>query len=248
MIYYFSGTGNSRYAAEKTAILTGDKCVNIADIYNGEVTSVVGKANVTGFVFPVYFSGIPEMVKRFITNPEIRNNLGEYVFVIMTYGGAAAGAGKMFADLLGREPDLTAGVKMPDNSVIVYDPATNDEAIEILKAADARLSGIADRIINREKYSKAVNGRERALTAFMYPLYGLFRTTLFFRADSKCVGCGVCVSACPEKAIEMKGGKPSWNGKRCQHCTACINLCPKDAIQFGLLTGRPGRYHITKLR
>ncbi|MBQ6543308.1 MAG: ferredoxin, partial [Clostridia bacterium] len=83
MIYYFSGTGNSRYAAQKLALLTGDKAVNIASIYNGTVKSVVGKSDVTGFVFPVYFSGLPEMVKRFASNPQIRENLGEYVFCVI---------------------------------------------------------------------------------------------------------------------------------------------------------------------
>ena len=86
MIYYFSGTGNSRFAAQKLALLTEDKSVNIASIYNGTVKSVEGKSDVTGFVFPVYYSGLPEMVKRFASNPQIREHLGEYVFCVITCG------------------------------------------------------------------------------------------------------------------------------------------------------------------
>lgn len=247
MIYYFSGTGNSRYAAEKIARLTGDKCVNIASIYKGTVGSVSGRNDVTGFVFPVYFSGMPEMVKRFASHPEIKEKLAPYVFAVITCGGDAAAADLALEKALGRKLDLSASLLMPDNYVIAYNPSSKEDAIERLKKADAKLSGIADRILRREKHSRKSN-KAKALSIAMYPFYNLFRTTLFFKADKKCNSCGLCERLCPEGAIEIQNGKPVWIKNKCQHCTGCINTCPQEAIQFTRFTESRGRYSITKLK
>lgn len=247
MIYYFSGTGNSRYAAEKLARLTGDKCVNIASIYKGTVGSVKGRNDVTGFVFPVYYGGLPEMVKRFASHPEIKNNLSDYVFSVITCGAEAAAADKMLEKALERPLDLSVSLRMPDNYVIAYNPSTKEEAMDALRKADGKLSGIADRILRREGHT-TTDLKKKVLTTVMYPLYGAFRTTLLYKADENCTGCGLCEKLCPDSAIVMKNGKPEWTKFRCQHCTACINTCPADSIQFTKLTETRGRYSITKLR
>lgn len=246
MIYYFSGTGNSRFAAQKLAVLTQDKSVNIASIYNGTVKSVEGKSDVTGFVFPVYYSGLPEMVKRFASNPQIRDNLGEYVFCVITCGAETAAADKQLAKALGREPDLSVSLRMPDNYVIAYEPSTAEEARERLEKANAKLDKIAEAINQHGVYIRS-GFKKNLVTTFMYPLYGLFRTTLLYKADSKCNGCGFCEKICPDKAIEIKNGRPVWVHKKCQHCTACINRCPQKAIQFGFSTRKRGRYYIADI-
>ncbi len=246
MIYYFSGTGNSRYAAEKLARLTGDTCVGIASIFNGTVKSVEGKKDVTGFVFPVYFSGLPEMVKRFASHPQIRQTLGSYVFCVITCGAETAAADEMLERALGRKLDLSISLKMPDNYVIAYNPSEPDEAVEILRKADSKLEKVAQAINSQGRY-KSSSLKKKALTRLMYPFYGIFRTTAFYKADSKCTGCGLCERVCPDKAIEMVNGRPAWVQRKCQHCTACINRCPAKAIQFGRATARRGRYYIMNL-
>ena len=246
MIYYFSGTGNSRYAAEKLARLTGDTCVSIASIFNGTAKSVEGKKDVTGFVFPVYYSGLPEIVRRFASHPQIRQTLGSYVFCVITCGAEAAAADEMLSRALGREVDLSVSLRMPDNYVIAYDPSGGDEAKEILRKADAKLDKTAQAIIAEGRYRNPTF-KKKALTFAMYPLYGLFRTTFFYKADSGCTGCGLCERVCPDRAIEMRDGRPVWVQRKCQHCTACINRCPAQAIQFGRATSHRGRYYIMNI-
>ncbi|MCB6994423.1 DUF362 domain-containing protein [bacterium 210820-DFI.6.37] len=48
----------------------------------------------------------------------------------------------------------------------------------------------------------------------------------------KCVGCGICVKACPvePKAIYFRGGKPAYHYRRCIKCYCCQEMCPKKAI------------------
>ena len=246
MIYYFSGTGNSKYAAQKLAALTDDKSVNIASIFDGTVKPVAGKADVTGFVFPVYYGGLPEIVKRFASHPEIKSHLGSYVYCVITCGAETAAADVRLSKALERDVDLSISLIMPDNYVVAYEPCENGEAIEILKEADAKINKIAQAVNNRGTYYKTTV-KKKLLTGVMYPVYGIGRTTLFFRAEDSCTGCGLCVKNCPDKAIVMKNGKPKWQAGRCQHCTACINRCPAKAIQFGPFTKNRGRYYIMNI-
>ena len=45
-----------------------------------------------------------------------------------------------------------------------------------------------------------------------------------------CIGCGACVAACPEEAIQMKDGKAIIDNKKCKKAGKCIEVCPVDAI------------------
>jgi len=45
-----------------------------------------------------------------------------------------------------------------------------------------------------------------------------------------CVGCGVCVRACPGKAIELVNKKPKFDYSKCIRCYCCQELCPQTAI------------------
>ena len=62
MVFYFSGTGNSAWAARQLARLTGDEAY---DITNLKEPPNVAKAKQIGFVFPVYAWGAPEIMVNF---------------------------------------------------------------------------------------------------------------------------------------------------------------------------------------
>lgn len=243
MIYYFSGTGNSKYAAEKLAVKTGDRAVSITDaLKNGADNIEVGEK--TGFVFPVYFWGLPEIVRRFAES--VKGRLKGYVYCVITCGADTGAAAELLAKALGREPDYSASLRMPDNYVIMYDPCDKDKALKFLRHADAELDGICADIIEGKKRSEKSFMRS-AKTAVMYKFYNPFRTTKKIFADDKCVSCGKCVQLCPDGAIEIKNGRPEWVKPKCQHCTACINRCPQKAIQFGKKTAARGRYNILEI-
>jgi len=240
MIYYFSGTGNSKHAAEVIASSTGDTAVNIVDALK---ENIYGSSNdeFTGFVFPVYFWGLPEIIKRFSSTPAVRNNLGKYVFCVITCGADTGSADKMLAKKLGRNLDYSFSLKMPDNYVVMYDPCEKEKAQKYLRHADKELETVCADIRKREKGRKgSVHGKIKS--AFVSLLYDPFRKTKKFCADDKCISCGICAKNCPDNAIEMQNGKPIWIKSKCQHCTACINLCPKESIQYGKSTQTRRRY------
>ncbi len=46
----------------------------------------------------------------------------------------------------------------------------------------------------------------------------------------KCEGCGDCVDACPNEAIEIIDGKAKIDEEECIDCAACVDACPTEAI------------------
>ncbi len=46
-----------------------------------------------------------------------------------------------------------------------------------------------------------------------------------------CVGCGTCVDACPEAAIEMDDEFAKVDEARCNECGTCVDACPTQAIK-----------------
>ena len=77
------------------------------------------------------------------------------------------------------------------------------------------------------------------LMEFLGPLAGpagklckrVLSQTPKIRTDA-CVGCGICKSACPGKAISMDGpgGKARIDPRACIHCYCCHELCPQKAV------------------
>ena len=58
MIFYFSATGNSKYAAGRIAASTEDRLISLKDAVRGRSYRYdVSREERIGFVFPVYFWG-----------------------------------------------------------------------------------------------------------------------------------------------------------------------------------------------
>jgi uncharacterized protein (DUF362 family)/Pyruvate/2-oxoacid:ferredoxin oxidoreductase delta subunit len=56
--------------------------------------------------------------------------------------------------------------------------------------------------------------------------------TAFPIADRQlCLLCGICLDACPPRAIEIKNSALSVDQERCIRCWCCRELCPHDAMQ-----------------
>jgi len=48
----------------------------------------------------------------------------------------------------------------------------------------------------------------------------------------RCTQCGVCVSDCPEEALEMQSNGPAFKSPvNCTYCTLCEQVCPTGAIR-----------------
>jgi len=70
-VFYFSATGNSLDAARMISSgIKGSEIISMADKFPKK--AIGGNKESIGFVFPVYFEGMPRLVKSFIENLNIK--------------------------------------------------------------------------------------------------------------------------------------------------------------------------------
>ena len=60
----------------------------------------------------------------------------------------------------------------------------------------------------------------------------------YFITDD-CIGCGKCLSVCPQSCIVLNGQKASIKQENCLHCGNCINICPMKAVVLELCKSTP---------
>lgn len=61
-----------------------------------------------------------------------------------------------------------------------------------------------------------------------------------FIENERCKGCGLCVTVCPKKVLELseqvntKGYFPAYQARPddCIHCALCCTMCPDVAINI----------------
>ena len=82
-IYYFTGTGNSLYIAQQLKKQLED-CQIESMTKESPKKPIGGQEENIGFIFPVYYWGMPRIVKKFVEKLDI--NKGTYVFCIVNYG------------------------------------------------------------------------------------------------------------------------------------------------------------------
>jgi NAD-dependent dihydropyrimidine dehydrogenase PreA subunit/flavodoxin len=246
MIFYFSGTGNSLYAAKKIQEVIGHKVIDIALATDkNQFEYKLQEEESVGFVFPAYYYGLPTIVVDFIKQLELNHTDQTHIFSVMTCGANCGGADRLLKSLLEENNlHLTAFYELPmvDNFIFGYDLLNKTEQEEVLKRAEGKLKGIIKSISVKGRDDKPSSVLERILTGAIYPIYQKGRKTKKFYADNRCITCNLCEEICPSKAIKMLNGKPEWIKEQCIHCVACINRCPVEAIQYGQNTKKRNRY------
>ena len=86
MIFYFSGTGNTRWAAEQLAAATGERLLFIPDELKTACEYTLGEDERIGFCFPVHGWQPPHIVRAFIGKMKIVGAAGHYAYALCTCG------------------------------------------------------------------------------------------------------------------------------------------------------------------
>lgn len=252
MIYYFSGTHNSRYAALRLASLTGQEARFIPTT-DANCQSLTDADLSVGFVFPIYAWGVPPIVVDFIRRLpesffEMVRQRGIAVWAAVTCGDETGNAIEMLRKTLaGRGVELRAAwsVIMPNVYVMLPGFGTDPKPLEEKKLRDAvgRIAHIGECISNgRWETDLTLGSWPRLKTAAVYPLFrrwGVDAKKWHF-TDS-CIGCGKCSRECPVGNITMHDGHPAW-GSDCTGCCACYHCCPTHSAHYGRITLRQGQF------
>ncbi len=252
MIFYFSATGNSLHAARRLRGALGESLVDIPRALRArELTYALKEGERVGFVFPVYFFGLPTVVEEFVRGLTLEGSPRPYVYAVLSCGSFPGMADRRLARLLeGRGHSLDASFPLPmvDNYILLYDVRPPERQRIQLAAADRELDRIIGDVAAERAGERSSGPLAWAATTLLHPLYVLGRRTRRFHALDRCTGCGLCEEICPSGAIRLNGSGPEWTMQRCAHCLGCIHRCPQEAIQYGRATAKRRRYTHPALR
>lgn len=248
MVLYFTGTGNSRYIAQRIADKLQDELISINDRIKANDKQEIKAQKRIVIITPTYAWRIPRTVKEWLTKTEISG--AKQVWFVMNCGAQIGNASK-YNKKLCEEKDLaymgTAQIIMPENYIAMFGVPNAEQARKIVKNAETDIDNAAAVIADNRKLTspqkfiyKFMSG---PLNVVYYPFCVKARA---FTVSDACIGCGKCAKLCPLNNITIDNKKPVW-GKNCTHCMACISYCPTKAIEYGKKSiGKP-RYHFEEL-
>lgn len=249
MVLYFSGTGNSRYVAQRIAAALGDQLLSMNDRIKVKDTSPVKTDERLVIVTPTYAWRIPRLVENWLCRTELPG--ARQTWLVMTCGSEIGNAAKYNCTLC-REKRLTymgtAQIVMPENYIAMFNAPQAEKARQIVAKAepdiDCAISAIKD---NQAFPAPRSNLYDRFMSGPVNPIfYSFFVKAKAFAAGDTCNGCGQCARLCPTNNITIQNGCPVW-GSDCTHCMACICRCPAEAIEYGKKSVGKPRYHFETL-
>ena len=242
-IYYFTGTGNS-YKVAKNLAEQIPECELIRIHKNNMAMVQEAPKGRIGFVFPVYYYGIPKLMKHFMK--ELVMKADSYVFAIITCGGSAGPAMRQTKQLINKKGLILSAsysIVMPDNYIVFFDPASMDNTEQLLQQQEVITREIAKTVINNgeQKFNEKTGMLATVFGPIAARTFQPKKTDRNFWLENSCNGCGTCAKICPADNISIKDSRPSWQ-HQCEQCFACIHSCPKKSIQYKKGTQKKGRY------
>jgi len=248
VIYFFSGTGNSKNVAKwLEEYATSEKIsTTVIDIAKTERHNIQPppEGALLIFISPIHGFNYPPIMLNFIANfPRGKNKIvlmntraGMLIKKWITPGltGIAFYLSALMLKIKGYSIKGMYPVDLPSNWIFVH-PGLNERTVKYLHEKNKeRITAFAERIFAGKSDFKSVREIIQDVLispiAVLYYCIGRFFLSKTYFASSDCDNCGVCIKNCPVKAIIEVDKRPFWTYK-CESCMRCLGNCPKKAIE-----------------
>lgn len=253
LILYFSGTGNTDYAARYLHRKLESFSV---DSELGSIENILPEKSAEFDLliigFPVYAGSPPKFFQEYLNLLPNANQKG--IFVFCTRAMFTGRAINVIYDQLGRKGYVpldyeiigmpgSDGLPFMSKSSRYVQKALNKDYSDLRNVNEfaQRIANIIDEL-NSGKSIGSINKRKpkenSLLNRLFQPLWNFGykfaekKIKPKFRADEKCTQCELCVKQCPSKNISLNNGSIIFD-THCYMCMRCINQCPSEAIQIG---------------
>lgn len=248
IIYYFSGTGNSKNVAlwfSKVATERGilTHIINIAEVDRLHIETPPPDALIM-FVSPIHGFNYPPVMMHFIMrfpkgfNKVVLMNTRAGMLIGKWVTPGLSGLAFYFASLVLKLKHYSIvgmmPVDLPSNWISLH-PGLNERTVNFLHEKNkVRVTAFADKILAGKRCYKALKEIVQDLAispiSLLYYFIGRFVISKTFYASSDCNNCDLCVKNCPVRGIIKVDNRPFWT-YRCESCMKCMSYCPKRAIE-----------------
>jgi len=259
IMFYFSGTGNSKYIAELFSQNMDAKCHSIEE--SVDFAELINQEDIVCFCYPIYGSRVPRLMRDFvIKNMDTLKDKKIIIFCTqLIFSGDGA---RVLTDLFPQnhvvEVIYAEHFFMPNNVCnLFFLPLAGKKLTgRYLRKAQKKMQKVCENINKGEIKKRGFNPVSRVLGLAQ----GSFMPGIEERAKSKvnidrdCNQCGICVSICPMKNFTRETIKEVKNeaknetknedntknnienntistNNNCIMCYRCINKCPQKAIR-----------------
>ncbi|MDD3958017.1 MAG: EFR1 family ferrodoxin [Candidatus Izemoplasmatales bacterium] len=242
IIYYFTGTGNTRIASEmiEAHLKRSGFSVTLFEVRrHRDAMPDPNDFDVVGFGYPIHAFNPPRLfLKTIQTLPRVAKH--KTAFIFKTAGepfplnrasswGVIRALKKQGYDIL-----MDRHLLMPYNILFRY-PESLAKHMVIHTNHMAEL--IARDVIHQRRTPIIIHPWTWVVMMIMRIQWVAAKVNgpLFIPKKRTCIQCGICQKMCPSDNITFDSGYPKF-GFDCSMCMGCVMYCPTDAIRPGLIT------------
>jgi len=236
-LYYFSGSGNTKWAADRFKenfhfYGSNVELINIENLENVDIDNC--DAIIIGT--PVHAEVAPKLVMDFI-NKLPDNTKGIECMLYATLGASSAAALDIIRKVLkskGYIVKVQSFITMPNNYYFGAGKEPSSEKInKVLEEAQIKIKMLVEEVLKKNNKIEKVSifrigiGKVSG-KGFMRFLPKMAKN---LSATEGCNKCGLCLRNCPKGNITFENGHAIFHS-HCIMCTRCIHICPFNAIRY----------------
>ncbi|MDF2947292.1 MAG: hypothetical protein K0S51_1971 [Bacillales bacterium] len=238
LINYFSGTGNTKFVADKfaEAFLTEEYSVELFSMEDRDLSNADCDLLVLGF--PKFYGYVPLFYLDYVKETLNQSKDTKKVIMFCTESGGTLTSFTEFIEILNDknyETVWATSIIMPNNYLIKsnYEPTpvlvTEDRINKIFSTVKYIVDNVIGNNTHIETADEEKASRARAMAYGLKEKAGMIAAG--YSVDSSCDFCDDCVRVCPTSAILKVEGKYVFT-ESCINCVRCVNICPSNSITY----------------
>ena len=245
IVFYFSGTGNSRFVAERFAKAAAAACYSIEEPL--DVEALLAPEDAVAFCYPIYGSCVARPMREFVRAHEAALIGKRFVIFATQLIFSGDGAHALCSLLPGGEANVIYAehVCMPNNlcNFPLFSVKNGDQNARVLQRAvrrvDRAAADVARGVVRKRGFHRISIFLGKSQSAFWPEIER--RAANDVEVSRDCIRCGKCVRTCPVQNLTMTQDGVAQAGN-CAVCYRCVNGCPKQAITV-LIHSKPERQY-----
>lgn len=246
VLFYFSGTGNTRYIAHRICETLNEheydaKAVSIENLPTKQAQIMIDNASMVGIGWPIYGSDAPKIVKDFVKNMPIVENKPLLTFctqMLFSGDGAIVMSRKLGAK--GYVQKWAMQFNMPNNLSVRGIPVSCSDDYSVheesyLKQARKKADYLAFMVLKNVEEIRGATVFHTIAAMSQRPAFRAMHGAVekMIKINSDCSGCGLCAGICPTNALKIVDGKAvRAKSEECTLCVRCVDFCPSNAVNI----------------